>query len=183
MIIDAKDILTAEMMADFVKEIGAKDEVSINVADFIKTGNKYSLKDAWKSKELADYYAEHADAEFDIVSSNGCMMILTHYDYTWWLKNSRRINKLFKCLDDELAQASEEQHSVACGFKQPGKIFGIHVFTGSMTQCIDALNKDLKDKTLQNVENNAIVLCMNFVQGQKNVWKTYDELKAEGTIL
>ena len=184
MIVDAKNILTAEMMADFLKAIPSTEDIILEVGDFSVTTNKYGLKAVWKTNtDLKTYFEAHQSEEFDIVSSNGCMMILTYYDYSWWNANTRRINKLFNSLDEELKASLEKQYTVACGMKKPGTVYDIHIFTGSKKQCIDFFNTELKEKTLKNIEGHEIVLCISYSKEQKNTWRTFNELKQEGVIL
>ncbi len=181
-VIDAKNILTKEMMDQFLSSIKADDMIVIITPEFELTCNKNTLKDTYRSAKLLDISKEYGDTVEITIATEDSALLLTGYDITWWNENTRRINKLFK---DVESITKETTYGIACGSvcetTEGNQITDIHTFKGSKKEMIEFINKEITERTLQSFMTDKILFSMNYFE-EKHSWKTIDELLETGVL-
>lgn len=179
-VIDAKNILTKEMMDKFLSQIKSDDMIVVITPNFELTCNKNTLKDTYRSSQLLDLVNEFGDTIEITIATEECALLLTGYDISWWNKNTRRINKLFK---DVFVQMTT--YEIACGSvhesSEGNEIVDIHTFKGSKKEMIDFINKEITDRMLQSFMADKVLFSMDYSE-EKHSWKTIDELLETGVF-
>ena len=169
MIVDATSNLTSEIISQFGQALNDDDAIQFKRGDFIITETtKANLVNDILIRGL-DKSQVKDDDNFSLVS-NKMTVLFNGYNYLWWKKTSKRIEKFKSKL---MATPAEPKKKEKIAIEEPiycvGVAFNIDCFLsdikwmkGTKSEVIDFINNDIFDKYKKTSIDANVVINLAF---------------------
>lgn len=169
MIVDATSDLTSEIISQLGQALNADDAIQFKKGDFV-------IKETTKANLVNDILVNGLDSSqvkdddsFSLVSDK-MTVLFNGYNYLWWKKTAKRIEKFKSKL---MAAPAEPKKKEAIAIEEPiycvGVAFNIDCFLsdikwmkGTKSEVIDFINNDIFDKCRKISISNSIVVNLAF---------------------
>lgn len=171
MIVDATSDLTSEIISQFGQALNDDDAIQFKKGDFV-------VKETTKATLVNDILVNGLDSSqvkdddsFSLVS-NKMTILFNGYNYLWWKKTAKRIEK-FKSKLMAAPVEPKKKEAIAIAIEEPtycvGVAFNIDCFLsdikwmkGTKSEVIDFINNDIFDKCRKISISNSIVVNLAF---------------------
>lgn len=169
MIVDATSDLTSEIISQFGQALNDDDAIQFKRGDFIITETtKANLVNDILIRGL-DKSQVKDDDNFSLVS-NKMTVLFNGYNYLWWKKTSKRIEKFKSKLmavpvepkKKETLKIDEPSYSVAVAFSIDCFLSDIKWMKGTKSEVIDFINNDIFDKYKKTSIDANVVINLAF---------------------
>lgn len=169
MIVDATSDLTSEIISQFGQALNDDDAIQFKRGDFIITETtKANLVNDILIRGL-DKSQVKDDDNFSLVS-NKMTVLFNGYNYLWWKKTSKRIEKFKSKLmatpiepkKKETVKIDEPLYSVGVGFNIDCFLSDIKWMKGTKSEVIDFINNDIFDKYKKTSVDANVVINLAF---------------------
>lgn len=169
MIVDATSDLTSEIISQFGQALNDDDAIQFKRGDFIITETtKANLVNDILIRGL-DKSQVKDDDSFSLVS-NKMTILFNGYNYLWWKKTSKRIEKFksklmatpVKPKKKEAIAIEEPLYSVAVAFNIDCFLSDIKWMKGTKAEVIDFINNDIFDKYKKTSIDANVVINLAF---------------------
>ena len=169
MIVDATSDLTSEIISQFGQALNDDDAIQFKRGDFIITETtKANLVNDILIRGL-DKSQVKDDDNFSLVS-NKMTVLFNGYNYLWWKKTAKRIEKFKSKLmatpiepkKKETVKIDEPLYSVAVAFNIDCFLSDIKWMKGTKSEVIDFINNDIFDKYKKTSVDANVVINLAF---------------------
>lgn len=169
MIVDATSDLTSEIISQFGQALNDDDAIQFKRGDFIITETtKANLVNDILIRGL-DKSQVKDDDNFSLVS-NKMTILFNGYNYLWWKKTSKRIEKFKSKLmavpvepkKKETIAIDDPLYSVAVAFNIDCFLSDIKWMKGTKSEVIDFINNDIFDKYKKTSIDANVVINLAF---------------------
>lgn len=208
MIVDATSSLTSEIISQFGQALNDDDAIQFKKGD-------YAIKETTKANLVNDILVNGLDASqvkdddvFSLVSDK-MTVLFNGYNYLWWKKTSKRIEKFKSKLMATLTEPKKKEkvivdeptYCVGVAFNIDCFLSDIKWMKGTKSEIIDFINNDIFDKCKKTSIDTKIVINLAFdsekfckvmsegTEEEKNaykrdvsMWYTLSELASIGAL-
>lgn len=170
--IDSNKELTQVNITKFASLVNDDEEILFfrNDEEILKTKKSQLTADCFKLINWSDEIKE--DDVFNLKTEN-VELLFDGYNYLWWRKTEKRLNKLEADLMSKPVEKkerkikekiveSEKQYSVGVATLVDGELTNIHCFEGPKSECINFMNDDIFERYVDESLKAKVVVNLAF---------------------
>lgn len=170
--IDTNKELTQVNIAKFGSLVSDDEDVSFfrNNEEILKTKKSQITTDCFKLMNWSD---EIKDDDIFNLKTENVELLFNGYNYLWWRKTEKRLDKLEANLMSKPAEKKErkakekvieveKQYSVGVATLVDGELTNIHCFEGPKSECINFMNEDIFGRYVDESLKAKVVVNLAF---------------------